>query len=54
MMLVFASEMFLRELDDAITALSKHEEDLCGILNIQSLRDLDNLRLQAKSLIGRI
>lgn len=54
MLLVFASNLFLSELNDAMTSLSQREDDLCGILNIQSLRDLDDLRQQAKSLIGRI
>ena len=44
-MLVVAADLFLSELEGAIEALRKHEHELCGLLNIQSLRDLDNLRL---------
>jgi hypothetical protein len=53
-MLVVAADLFLSELEGAIEALRKHEHELCGLLNIQSFRELDNLRLQAKTIIGRI
>lgn len=54
LMLVVAADLFMGELEAAIDALRKHEHELCGLLNIASLRDLDHLRLQAKTIIGKI